>query len=118
MFMRECKATSKFEFENEPALVAQVCQDILNAIGSVKEVSKETGVITGRIGGILCLGSPCAIMLHIKKRDNITVLEAEATKAIGGVWAGLSDVAQKELVKFNQAIGADKRLKPSSSMGW
>ena len=111
--IRESSANTVIEFQTEPATVAQVVQDVLTQIGKVKNVSRETGVITGKIK-VGFLDNADAVIRISKKGDGtevgIQTTKGEALLTSGG--------AQRAIAEFTKAMAQDKRLAGKSAGGW
>jgi hypothetical protein len=110
--IRESMAQETYEYQTEPAIVAQVCQDVLSNIGKVKDVSRESGTISGRIGPFI---NPIRILLRISRKGDITELSVQTNRGEGLL---TGNGAQKGLAEFMQAMGQDKRLQGKSTGGW
>jgi hypothetical protein len=111
--IKTSSASGSFEYKVEPAILAQVCQDVLGNVGKVKTVSRETGTIVGYVGN-WWLGAAEAV-LQIKKKDDSSTLTIQLTRDEGlATWGG----AQKALETFTKALGEDKRLAGKSAGGW
>jgi hypothetical protein len=109
--VRESIAKETFLYNIDPQTLAEVCQDTLKKVGKVKNVSRETGVISGKIG---FLGST-TIILRISKKEDSTELSIQTNRGEGVL---TSNGAQKGMIKFTEAIGRDGRLKGKSLGGW
>jgi hypothetical protein len=79
--IRESVATETLLYAVDSGMLAEVCQDDLKSVGKVKNVSRETGVISGRVG---FLGSTM-IVLRISKKDNSTELRIQANGPVAGL---------------------------------
>ncbi len=112
--IRESSANTVIEYTTEPAMVAQVVQEALSQIGKVKDVSRETGTITGKIK-VGFMDNADAV-IRIAKKGEVTELsiiqttKGEALLTSGG--------AQRAIAAFTQAMGQDKRLAGKSTGGW
>src|SRR6266851_418833 len=99
-------AQMTYEYETEPAIVAQACQDALNRVGKVTEVSRETGTINGKIDTGFYAYAP--VLLRVCKKGDITELSVQASRNEGyGLWG--TNGAQKAIGILMQAMGQDTR---------
>ena len=111
--IRESSANTVIEYQTEPATVAQVVQDVLAQIGKVKDVSRETGVITGRINVGFLKNADAVIRISQKAQGTELSIQTSCGEALltsGG--------AQNAIAAFTQAMGQDKRLAGKSTGGW
>jgi len=111
--IRESSANTTIEYQTEPATVAQVVQDVLAQIGKIKNISRETGVITGKIN-VGWLDNADAV-IRIAKKGEGTELSIQTTN---GEALFTSGGAQRAIAAFTQAVGQDKRLAGKSTGGW
>ena len=111
--IRESSAKETIEYQTEPALVAQVCQDVLGRIGKVKEISRESVTISGKINCGFML--PASVLLRIARKGDVTELSIQTNRGEGLI---TGNGAQKALATFMQAMGEDKRLSGKSTGGW
>lgn len=111
--IRESSAQTTIEYQTDPATIAQVVQDVLAQIGKIKNVSRETGVITGKIN-VGWLENADAV-IRIAKKGESTELSIQTTK---GEALFTSGGAQRAIAAFTQAMGQDKRLTGKSTGGW
>jgi hypothetical protein len=111
--VRESTAQGTYEYETEPAVVAQVCQEVLAELGSVKQVSRETGTIYGKIK-VGWMDNAEAV-IQICRKDTGTELRVNTTKGEAILTSG---GAQKALTLFMSSVGQDKRLAAKSKAGW
>jgi hypothetical protein len=109
--IRESVATETLLFVVDSETLAEECQDVLRKVGKVKNVSRETGVISGKVG---FLGSTM-IVLRISKKDNSTELRIQTNRGEG---IHTSNGAQKGMMQFTEALGKDGRLKGKSAAAW
>jgi hypothetical protein len=91
-----------------------VCQDVLEQIGKVTDISRETGTIAGKIP-LSALSLAVKIFLRIAKKGNITELSIQTNSVEGLITLNR---AQNALTVFTKAMGADKRLAGKSTAGW
>jgi hypothetical protein len=112
--IRESTAEETQTYQTEPAIVAQACQDALNRIGKVTEVSRETGMITGKINTGLVLNNT-NVVIRISKKGDLTELSIRTNRGEGLI---TGNGAVKGLTMFMQALGEDARLKGKSTGGW
>jgi hypothetical protein len=111
--IRQESAEATVEYQTEPAIVAQVVQDVLAEIGSVTNVSRETGIISGRIK--IRLLDKAEAMIRISRKGEATELNIQTTK---GEYLLTGGGAQKAISIFVQAMGQDKRLAGKTTGGW
>jgi hypothetical protein len=114
MSIRQGAANTTLEFEAEPAIVAQACQDVLGRVGRVKVVSRETGTISGKVDAGLMAGA-ADINLRIAKKANLTELSIHTSRAEGLLTSG---GAEKAMAAFTEALGKDERLAGKATGGW
>ena len=112
--IRESTARETLEYNVEPAIVAQVCQDVLKRIGRVKSVSRESGTITGKVY-TSPLMTATNIMLRIARKESSTELSIQTNRGEGLL---TGNGAQKALAKFMKTMGKSTRLAGKSSGGW
>jgi hypothetical protein len=94
-------------------VLAQVCQDVLKHIGSIKTISQETGTISGYVGRLMGWSGRGNILLRIAKKGDLTELHIQTshTEASG-------EGATDDLATFTKALGQDQRLAGKSTGGW
>ena len=115
---RESVASETLSYKVEPQILAEVCQDVLKKIGKVKQVSRETGMISGEIklGRILGLATnPATLTLRISKKEDTVELSIKVSRTEGII---ARNGAQRAMMKFVSAIGDDARLKGKSGAMW
>jgi hypothetical protein len=112
--IRESSAQTAMEYQTEPAVVAQVCQDVLRQIGKVTNVSRETGTISGKIN--VGWMENAAVIIRISKKGEGTELSIQTTK--GEALFQFGSGAQRAITAFTNAMGQDKRLAGKSTGGW
>lgn len=112
--IRESEAKETFLYKVEPQILATVCQEILGKVGTIKQVSKETGMISGKIKPAL-LSDAATIVLRISRNDDSTELNIQTNR---GEALLTNSGAQKAMMKFTTALGNDERLKGKSVSGW
>jgi hypothetical protein len=113
MPIRESRADTTIEYQVEPAVLAEVCQDVLNRIGSVKTVSRESGTISGKVSSGLFAAAN--ISLRIAKKGDLTELSIQTSRGEGTLSSG---GAEKALAIFTQTLGKDARLAGKATGGW
>jgi hypothetical protein len=111
--IRQESAQTVIEYQAEPAIVAQVVQDILAGIGSVTDVSRETGIISGKIK--IAWMDNAAVIIRVSRKGDATELNIQATK---GEYLFTGGGAQKAISIFTQEMSKDKRLQGKSAGGW
>ena len=111
---RETQAEETIVYAVEPAVVAEVCQTVLNQKGSVTQVSRETGTIAGKFS-VGALTNPALINLRISSHSDGTELHIQAARKEALLTSG---GAQKALTGFLAALGSDSRLAGAASGGW
>jgi hypothetical protein len=112
--LRESTAKETYTYQTQPAVVAQVCQDALNKVGKVTEVSRETGMITGKINTGIVMNNT-NVVIRISKKDNLTEMSVQTNRGEGLL---TGNGAMKGLTILMQAMGEDKRLTGKSTGGW
>jgi len=111
--IRESSANTVIEYQTEPATVAEVVQDVLSQIGKLKDISRETGTITGKIK-VGFMDNADAV-IRIAKKGGVTELSIQTTKGEALLTSG---GAQRAIAAFSQAMGKDSRLAGKSTGGW
>jgi hypothetical protein len=111
--IRESSANTTIGYQAEPATVAQVVQDILAQIGKIKSVSRETGVIAGKlkIGWMLYVDT----FLRISRKAEGAELAIQTTCGEGLL--DLSSGAQKAISVFSEAVGQYQNVAGKSTGG-
>ena len=111
--IRESTAEETYEYNLEPAALAQVCQDALNKFGKVTEVSRQTGTISGKINtGYM---SYAHILIRLARKGDITELSVQCRRPEGVFSSG---GAQKALTMLMKELGEDKLLAGKSTGAW
>jgi hypothetical protein len=107
--IKESVATETLLYSVDSQTLAEVCQDVLNKVGKVKNVFSETGVISGKVG---FLGSTTILLCLSKKliQQNCVFRRTAEKESSNG--------AQKGMMQFTQALGKDGRLKGKSTGAW
>ena len=122
--IRESSAQAQIEYQTDAATVAAVVQDVLGRIGKVAEVSRETGIISGRIYvnlGALSDFVPdswkdhAKVIIRVSRKGTNTDVHIQATKGEALMTEG---GAQSAVAIFTKALGEDKRLSGKSTSGW
>jgi hypothetical protein len=114
--IRESKDETTLQYNVEPAVVAEVCQNVLTEIGKVTAVSRETGIITGYVGGFWDDRGRGSITLRIAKRGELTELHIRTSHTEGLLSSGKR--ATDDLAWFAQALGNSQILNGRSTGGW
>lgn len=112
MPLTESRSQQRLSFDDEPETVAEVCQRILAELGRVDSVSRETGVIAGRIK-VNWATNWVFVTLTISRNDRGTQLAVETQRKEGLLTEG---GAQKGLAMFVEHLG--KLLRTGSNSGW
>lgn len=102
-------------FYNAPA--AEVAGEVMKAlasVGSVKKVSRETGVISGKIRLAAWTGSSAKVMINIRQTNQGTQVNFQTESDEGIVNTNSAD---KALMKLLEAIGKTS-LKNAGGSGW
>ena len=115
MAIFDSKLEQSVEFTAEPVVVAQACQDAILSIGlKIKEVSRQTGIISARTP-VFGLGGDKFLTLKVAKSDKGTKVDCTAS-AMAGVFS--TSAVQKLLADFIQTLSKHSTLKDSSTAGW
>jgi hypothetical protein len=115
MALFDSKLEQSFEYAAEPAIVARACQDAIKLIGlNVKNISRETGIITARTP-LFGFGGDKFITLKISKSEKGTTVSCSISAA-SGIFS--ASAAQKLLAKFSEALSQNKTLANASTSGW
>jgi hypothetical protein len=112
--IRESVAKQVLVYTVDPQTLAEVCQNVLKKTGKVKQVSRETGVISGGIRPSTWSGL-ATIILNLSKKGESTELSIQTNYGEGII---TSNGAQKAMMKFIGALGKDERLHGKSAGGW
>ncbi len=110
----ESRTEETIYLEVSPVAVAQACRDVLNRLGSIKSVSRELGIITGRFS-INMATNPVYININIRKKGNGTELGIKTQRKEGLLTSG---GAQSGIALFTQQLQRHKNIKGKSSAGW
>jgi len=112
MPLTESRAQQTIFFSADPAVVADACKNALDELGRVDVVSRETGVISGRMK--VSWGTNWVFMtVTVARKDAGTQLDIQAQRKEGLITGG---GAQQALALFAGNLGA--RLKGQSTAGW
>jgi hypothetical protein len=119
----ESTARETYEYETQPAMVAEACQNVLKRIGKVDKVSRGTGTITGKINtGFFGRGNPhlpgmryASVTLRISRKGENTELSIQTT-AVEGI--ATHHWAQRAMKLFIDAIGQEQSLTGKATGGW
>lgn len=115
MPLTESRASETIVFQVQAAVLAEACVDTLRRIGSVKEVSRETGTIAGKLSPNP-LANAAFINLRIsQKGESESEVHIQTQRREGLLTQG---GAQKALGMFLTDLGHDPRLKGRSTAGW
>jgi len=107
----QSQANQTIQYETQPSVVAQVCQEVLARLGKITTASIESGIIAGKIG----LGGDSEsafITLWISPKDRKTELHIQCHKEEMLVASG---GAQGALAVFTAKLGGDPRLAGQTS---
>jgi hypothetical protein len=110
----QSQAQESIEFNAEPAVVAEVCQDALKKIGQLTSVVRETGTIMGKVPPSFTAGG-ALLNIKVAKKGALTEVTIGAQAKEGLMTSG---GAQRGLGMFLKELGADPRLKGASTAGW
>ncbi len=110
----QSQAQETVEFNAEPALVAQACQDALKKIGTLTSVVRETGTIMGKVPPTFSAGE-ALLNIKVAKKGMVTEVTIAAQAKEGLITSG---GAQRGLGLFLKELGSDVRLKNASTAGW
>jgi hypothetical protein len=97
----------------EPKRTAEVCIAVMNSLGKVVSVSRETGIITGKSGGFWT--HPTFVTVKISKHPEGTQVQIEAERK---EWTFSDGGAQKYLSDFMQQLGGYADLNIKKTSGW
>jgi hypothetical protein len=110
----QSQAQEIVEFKAEPAIVAEACQTVLNKIGKLTSVVRETGTIMGSIPPTFSAGR-ALLNIKVARKGTVTEVTIAAQAKEGLVTSG---GAQRGLALFLEELGEDPRLKGASTAGW
>jgi hypothetical protein len=114
--IRDSTAHEIVQFNAEPAIVAQACIEVLNSMGKVKNVSRETGIISGQLTRRPnAMANPVIITIRITRKGNQTEVSINTSRKEGMI---TSDGALKGLAAFLQELGQNPKLAGNTSAGW
>jgi len=108
------KAQETIQYTVEPAILAEAVQDTLRRIGSVQRVSRETGIIEGKVSEGFLMAAP-KIQIRITRTGEFTELSVQTHRDEGLATSG---GAEKGMVTFLKRLGEDPRLSEKASGGW
>ena len=114
--IRESRASVTLEYDAEPPILAEACQWALNAVGKVKSIQRETGIITGRVSSQMFVHNAADVTVQIKKTEMGTQAAIDATA--GEPLLRSADSAQKCIAKLINYLAQHPALKGRSKAGW
>ncbi|HMD14552.1 MAG TPA: hypothetical protein VKI62_08005, partial [Bacteroidota bacterium] len=115
MAFLESKLEQSFEFALEPAVVAEACLEVIKSLNlTIKNVSRETGIITARGTERIGWGERF-LTLKISKTERGTSVSSVITGSAGIYSTG---VAQRFLANFSEALSKNPTLGKASMSGW
>lgn len=115
MSILESQSEQTLEFKIDPAMLAQACQETIESMGlTIKEVSRESGIITAK-KPMLTFDAPVNLMLKIIKTGNGACVQIKVSAHDSILVPG---EAQKFLAKFIGSLSTHPSLKGSSIAGW
>ena len=112
--LTESRANQVVKLKATPADVAEACQDVLNKLGRVKTVSRETGTIAGKFSPNP-LANPVFVNIAISRSGDYTEVMIQTERKEGLLTQG---GAQKGLASFLDALGKHPKIKAGVSVGW
>jgi len=112
--LTESRANETVIYKIEPSVVAEVCQATLQNLGRVTQVSRETGMIAGKMS-VNIFANPVFVNLRISRHAEGAELHIQTQRKEGLVTGG---GAQKGLAEFLAALGRDPRLAQATTGGW
>ncbi len=103
------------QFNERPAIVAEICQKVLKSLGRIRTVSPSTGVIVGNFS-INPLAQDVYITITVSQKENLTevIIKTERDEGLFSDSGG----AQKGLSKFIEILSNRPELHKVSSSGW
>jgi len=113
--IRVSEASVELEYSNEPKVVAEAIIDSIGRVGSVQDVSRETGVIRAKIDAGF-LNGKADVVISIGRDGSLTKVKIDSRKpeALLVDSAG----AQKAMSKLMEAISNQSELESSTENGW
>jgi len=96
-----------YEFNAEPAIVAEACCSAFEQLGDLRNVSRETGTIQGQVLTWNPFGTDAELLLTISRTRAGTRVAVQSS-AIEGVVSDSS--AQKAVARFIETLSQDTRL--------
>ena len=108
-------AATNYEYNAEPAAVAEACCAAFQQLGKVREVSRETGTIQGQVSTWNPFGADAELLVTISRKQGGTILSVQSSATEGIVSNGS---AQKAVAKFIQTLNQDSRLAGKAASGW
>jgi hypothetical protein len=110
----DSEAEENISFAKEPAVVAEAVQKALGKVGRVIEVSRETGIIRGKVTQGLSFTSAAKVLIKIAIGQNGTDVSIQVTRSESPLVS--YNGAQRALTTLLNEIG--KELGPGSGAGW
>lgn len=111
--IRQSVADETRQYNVEPAIIANACEEALKRLGKVLQVSPESGTIRGTVKlGFMNKGE---VVLRIVRTESGTELNIRTTRDEGLVTSG---GAQKAMAKFLDTLGRDSRLAGKAATSW
>jgi hypothetical protein len=97
-----------------PADVAEEILKALKSVGSVKQVSRESGVISGKVRLGMGMGANAKVMINIQQSGSGTQVNFQTQRDEGAI---STNGADKALMKLLGAI-SQTSLKGAGGSGW
>ena len=115
-FQIESEDLYTIEYDSEPQITAEVIQEVLYNIGEITHVSRETGIIEGKIFKGLMVWQPAKVRINISKNGNVTKIDIKTYRQESALinYHG----AQKAMNTLLSCLAEDERLKSKSKAGW
>jgi hypothetical protein len=112
MPITESRADQTLSFRAEPKSVAEACQRVLGELGEVESVSRETGIIAGRLK-VTWATNWVYVTLRISMSGEETQVAIQTQRKEGLLTEG---GAQRGLVMFTERLGQE--LGGKGAAGW
>ncbi len=111
----ESRDDQEFIFEIAAADVARACIDVLNQLGTVKKISKETGIINGEVSNGIT--NPSVTTIRISQiSENKTKLIVKMVRREGLITPRIG--AQDNMARFASVLYQHPDIKGKTISGW
>jgi len=113
---QESRANAKLTFQNPPAVTAEAIIDIVNSIGKVKTVHRESGVIDGKITRGVAFGTSPRLKIQVRGSGEGTEIDID----LRCTESALVNYhrAEKALRILTEQIASHPTLRLASNTGW